>query len=594
VWGSRTPAPVSEVIPPGGAVWSAWWGTVRRDATLLRREPALLLLIAGLAGALVLFVVYPLLKVFAFSVLVRGRPTLAVYGAILSKAYTRAPLVNSLKLGVTVAVSSTAIGFGFAYAVARADVPGKGIFRTLAMLPIISPPFVISLAAILLFGSRGLITAGLLRGAVHVPLYGYVGLSVVETLAYFPTAFLILVGVLGAIDPTLEDAARDLGASDLQVLRTVTVPLATPGIASALLVTFAESLADFGNPMILAGNFPVLATQAYLTITGLYDLAGGAALAVILLLPSLVAFSLAKYWVGRGAYVTVTGRPSRGPCRPPDPLLRYSSLGFCSVVSALVVLFYGMVAYGSLVRLWGVDSTPTVANYRHAFAVAWDYIRDTLVLASIATPVTGVCAMVVAFLLVRRRFFINGLFEVTSMLTFAAPGTVVGIGYILAFNQRPLLLTGTAAIIVLLFIFRNMPVGIQSGVAALAQIDVALEEAAADLGASGSRVFRDVTLPLILPAFFSALAYSFVKCVTSISAVIFVVSGSWNLITVAILAAVDNADLAQAAALSMVIIVLVLVVLGLMAGAIRGLEARVASGRGGEAGWQPTLLSSGA
>jgi len=182
----------------------------------------------------------------------------------------------------------------------------------------------------------------------------------------------------------------------------------------------------------------------------------------------------------------------------------------------------------------------------------------------------------VAFLVVRRRFVGQGLMELTSMLTFAVPGTVVGIGYILAFNQRPLLLTGTAAIIVLLFIFRNVPVGIRAGVAALQQIDPAIEEAATNLGAGAVRTFATVTLPLITPAFLSGLVYSFVRCMTAISAVIFVVSGRWNLITVAILGLVENSDLAQAAAFCVVLIVLVLLALAL----IRFGVGRVAGGPG--------------
>jgi iron(III) transport system permease protein len=182
----------------------------------------------------------------------------------------------------------------------------------------------------------------------------------------------------------------------------------------------------------------------------------------------------------------------------------------------------------------------------------------------VATPITGILGMIIAFLVVRKEFIGKGLMDLTSMLTFAVPGTVVGIGYILAFNERPFLLTGTGAIIALLFIFRNVPVGIRAGVAALQQVDKAIEEAATNLGAGSARTFATITLPLITPAFFSGLAYSFVRCMTAISAVIFVVSGKWNLITVAILGLVENADLSPAAAFSLVLIAIVLVVLGLI------------------------------
>jgi iron(III) transport system permease protein len=549
------------------------------------REPFLLAVLAVVALGLFLFVVLPLLKVFEFSVQHEGRFTLSLYGELLSKPFNRRPLFNSVFLGALVALLGTAVGFLFAYAIARADVPGKRLFRVVATFPIISPPFVLALATILLLGRQGLITNTLLGGAWHPEIYGLKGLLLVETIAFFPSAFLILLGVLQAIDPALEESALNLGASRWQVFRTVTLPLAVPGIASALLVVFVESLADFGNPIILSGNFHVLSVQAYLHITGMSDFAGGAALAVLLLLPSLLAFSVQKYWVSRKAYVTVTGRPSARTLRP-DPRVRRAGFALCAVATAGILLLYGTVLASSFVLQWGASHVATLRHYADVARIGGRYLRDTLVLAGLATPITGLLGMVIAFLVVRTRLAGRGLMEATSMLTFAVPGTVVGIGYILAFNEPRLgvlpPLTGTAAIIVLLFIFRNVPVGIRAGVAALQQIDPAIEESARNLGAGRVRTFAEVILPLISPAFFAGLAYSFVRCMTAISAVIFVVSGRWNLITVAILGLVENSDLSQAAAFSTVLILLVLVALGLIQLAVGRLggSAMAVEGRG--------------
>ena len=189
---------------------------------------------------------------------------------------------------------------------------------------------------------------------------------------------------------------------------------------------------------------------------------------------------------------------------------------------------------------------------------------DSLLLAAIATPLTGLLGMVIAYIVKRKQFVGRRLMDITSMLSFAVPGTVVGIGYILAFNQPPLMLRGTAAIIVVLFIFRNMPVGIRAAAASFDQIDISLEEASTNLGAGSLTTFRRILLPLIAPAFFAGLAYSFVRCMTAISAVIFVVSGRWNLITVAILGFVENSDFSQAAALSIILIAFVMAALGLI------------------------------
>lgn len=534
------------------------------DIKKLLKEPLLLSVITLIGISLFLFVILPLYKIFQISFVEDGHFTLATFWKLLSKSYNRRPLFNSLKLGATVSFLGTVIGFIFAYAITRVEIPFKKFFRVVATFPIVSPPFVISLAAIMLFGNNGLITKHLFNGYFNFEIYGFNGLVLVETLAYFPTAFLVLFGVLQAIDPALEDAALDLGASKGKVFRTITLPLATPGIASALLLVFTQSLADFGNPMIISGNYSVLSVQAYLRITGMYDLEGGAALALLLLIPSLIAFFLQKYWVSKKSYVTVTGKPSASRIKTDEPIIKNSVLGMCFFLTGVILLFYGMVIGGSFVKVWGANHALTLDNYRHVFTVGWEFIKDTLILSSIATPISGILGMVIAFLVVRKKFPGKGLMEVVSLLSFAVPGTVVGIGYILAFNQRPLLLTGTASIIIILFIFRRIPVGIRAGIAELQQIDPYIEEASTDLGADSATTFRKITLPMITPAFFSGLAFSFVKCMTAISAIIFVVSGKWNLITVAILGSVENADLSQAAAFSITIIIFILLALGLI------------------------------
>jgi len=455
----------------------------------------------------------------------------------------------------------TLIGFIFAYAITRVDIPWKRFFTVTATFPIIAPPFMMSLSAILLFGKQGFVSKMILREMIQFKIYGFWGLLVVETLTYFSTAYLTLYGVLQAIDPALEDAALDLGASKGKVFRSVTLPLATPAIASAILLIFSQSLADFGNPMILAGNYTILATQAYLTIVGMYNMKAGAALAILLLIPSLIAFCVQKYWVSRRSYVTVTGKPSAARIKMSSPLAKYTLFGLCVALTGIIFLFYGMVVFGSFVKLWGANHTLTLDNYKHAFTVGWGYIKDTLLLSSVATPIAGILAMIIAFLVVRKKFPGKRLMELVSLLTFAVPGTVVGIGYILAFNQPPIMLTGTAAIIVLLFIFRDIAVGVQTGIAELQQIDPSIEEASTDLGADSSITFRRITLPLITPAFYSGLAFTFVKCMTAISAVIFVVSGRWNLITIAILGSVESSHLSQAAAFSVVIIIFILLAL---------------------------------
>ncbi|HUV07075.1 MAG TPA: iron ABC transporter permease [Spirochaetia bacterium] len=532
------------------------------------KEPLLLVSILAIFYLLLLFVVFPIFQVFKTSVVVNKKFDLSNYVAVFSKRYFFQPFLNSMLLGVWTACAGTLIGFVFAYAITRTPLPFKRFFRLISTFPIISPPFVVALAAILLFGRAGSLTPYLSRLIGPYSIYGLGGLVLVETIAYGPTAFLVLYGILQAIDPALEEAAMDLGASRLRVFATVTLPLSIPGIASAWLLVFIQSLADFGNPMVISGNFNVLSVQAFLQITGMYDLSRGSTLAILLFIPTLAAFFLQKYWVSRKSYVTVTGKPTAATIKNLEWYIKLPVYLICVLFAGMVFLFYGTVIYGSFQKLWGVDASLTLRNYVQMFEVGRDYIVDSLTLSTAATPLTGLLGMIIAFLIIRKKFVGRGLMDFISLLTFAVPGTVVGIGYILAFNQRsvlfPFVLTGTPWIIIFLLIFRNMPVGIRSGIAALQQIDPAIEEASTDLGGDSLTTFRRITLPMIAPAFFSGLVYGFVKAMTAISAVIFVVSGRWNLITVAILGFVDNSRYAQAAAMSLLLIVIVLIALGII------------------------------
>lgn len=535
---------------------------------LIWKEPLLFISILVLFYFLLTFVAFPIFQVCKTSLIINKQLNFSNYLAIFSKRYYFQPFLNSMILGICTATIGTTIGFIFAYALTRTTLPFKNFFRLTATFPIISPPFVVALAAILLFGRAGSLTPILTTIIGKYSIYGLGGLILVETIAYSPTAFLVLCGILQAIDPALEEASMDLGASRAKVFSTITLPLSTPGIASAWLLVFIQSMADFGNPMVISGNFRVLSVQAFLQITGMYDLSRGSTLAIFLLLPTLTAFFLQKYWVSRKSYVTVTGKPTGATIKRLEWYIKAPVYTCCVLFTGIVFLFYGMLVYGSFQTLWGVDATLTLKNYVEMFQVGKDYLIDSLTLSTLATPITGLLGMFLAFLIVRKKFIGRGLMEFVSMLTFAVPGTVVGIGYILAFNQKsilfPSVLTGTAWIIITLLIFRNMPVGIRSGIAALQQIDPSIEEASTDLGADSNTTFRRITLPMIAPAFFSGLAYSFVKAMTAISAVIFVVSGKWNLITVAVLGFVDNAAYAQAAAMSLLLILIVMVALGII------------------------------
>lgn len=513
--------------------------------------PLAILLIFLLIGV---FVVFPVIKLIERSLFVNGQFTWSIYQNIFRYL---PPLWRSLHVGAVTAVIGTLVAFIFAYALNRTDIRFKGFFRAIALLPIISPPFLLALAAILLFGNVGFFTKLL---GIDSFIWGFNGLVITETLSYFPIAFIILEGVLRGIDPALEEAGYNLGASRLRVFLTVTLPLAVPGLASALLLVFVESLADFGNPMIIGGRYTVLSSEAYFSIQS-FNIPRGISLAILLLVPPLIAFFLQQYWISRRSRITITGKPSTASPQKLPAYLKVPLFATVTFFAGVILLFYGTVVAGSFSKAWLVDNSFSLNNYIDAINRGAEHFKDTVLIAATSTPVVGVLGMLIAFLVVRKRFVGKGLLEFSSMMTFALPGTVVGIGYILAFNTPPLVLTGTALIIGLAFVFRNMPVGIRAGIASLQQIDHSIEEASTNLGASTTRTFTRITLPMILPAMFAGMAYSFVKCMTAISAVIFLVSGKWQLVTVKILAEIDNGNFGTAAALAVLVILISLAAL---------------------------------
>jgi len=540
---------------------SSYQRELRNEVRRLIHDPVLLGIVLVVFGLLAVFIVLPLAKVVQFSLWPGGQFNPKYFLNFFRKSYYWRPLINSMIVGSLVSLFGTIVAFIFAYGITRTDIPGKGIFRLIAMMPIVSPPFLIALAAILLLGHHGVVTEAL---HLNWDIYGLPGLVLTETLAYFPIAFMILEGVLSKIDPAIEEAALDMGASKLRTFLTVTLPLAIPGIASAMLLVFIRSLEDFGNPVVIQGNFQVLTVAAYHAVTGMYNMPLGATLAIFMLIPTLMIFVVQKYYVARRSYVTVTGKPSGVGLKSTEPHVKYPIFGLMILLSGVIILLYGVVLFGSFTKIWGIDHTLTLKNYQYVFSVGGQYVLDTIEIALIATPIGGILSMIIAYLVVRKRFLGRGLMEFVSMLNFAVPGVVVGIGYILAFNTPPLRLTGTALIIILVFIFRRMPVGIRDGIAQLQQIDPSIEEASSSLGAGFFRTFTRVTLPLVAPAFLSGLVYIFVRCMTAISAVVFVVSASWQLLTVALLYEVDQANLSAAAAYGYVIIAIVLAAIVLM------------------------------
>jgi iron(III) transport system permease protein len=520
--------------------------------------------ILSLGVLLIVFIVFPLAIILARSVIVEGalRPA-NFFTTLIAYPSTWRILKNSLLMAGTVGVLSTAVGLVFALVIERSRLRYRRYMQGFSLLPIITPPFVIGLAIIFMFGRSGFIT----NRVLHLDssfIFGFPGIVLAQTLSFAPMAYLILSGVVQSLDASLEEASYTLGASRWRSFKTVIWPLVRPGLANAFLLSVIESLADFANPILLGGDFDVLATSIYLAIIGRYDEVLAASLGIVLLSITLTTFVLQRYWVGKRSYVTVTGKPSRYSALPLPKGMDYSLVGFSLIWVVLTLVLYGSVFAGGFVKLWGINNSFTLMHYQRFLIDGLESYITTIKLAAISAPLTAIVGLLIAYLVSRYRFFAKQPFEFVAMLSFAIPGTVVGIGYVMSFNTAPLVFTGTAAILIICFIFRNMPVGIRSGMAALQQIDRSLEEASITLGASNARTFSRVILPLIRPAILSGLVFSFVRAMTAISAVIFLVTARTKLATVVILGRIEAGKLGLATAYCTILIVTMAAAIALM------------------------------
>ena len=751
--------------PPLTASRSGLMAGLRRrfqEFRLIGQDPVLAIGLLAIGAFALTFIVYPLMRVVVqgFISLETGELNLVHFGRYFDAyfgPYYRRVVRDTMIMGVATATGGTILGFVFAYALVRCHMPFPRLTHAMTLVPTISPPFAIAIAAILLFGRSGLITRtvlGITPGVGSNDIYGLDGLVFVQIITFFPVAYLIIRGMLERLEPSMEEAALSLGASKWHIFRTVTLPLLVPGIAGSFLLLFVESLTDLGNPLLITGNRTVLSAEIYLAINGQYDQQKGAALSVVLLIPTLTVFILQRYWVSRRSYVAVTGKPTGGQITVKEPYIRWPVVIVTALTLGLIMLLYLSIAVGSVTKLWGINYTLTLNHYRAAFTRGLDAIADTTFLSAVATPIAVLAGMIIAFLVVRKNFSGKETLDFTSNLGGAVPGTILGIGFILAFirapiwlvaliyfffvfymagqqgnmveapgaarprrrgwanlllvgvgtaigygiavylnawagsvlwrwivaagflllagvlyvttsskyrkaisiataaiglyliidtltpllttpltiwgrsidnlqisrlvvglgdwikvftqippsvlgltalvigifvmgrltgrarpwllvafialsaglvfAEAPLALVGTPYIVIAAYAVRSLPASARAGIASLQQIDPSIEEASTSLGGDAMLTFRRVTLPLIAPALIAGLIFAFARHMTSLSAIIFLTTPKWPILTVWILSEVEQASMSTAAAYSMILIFIVLAAIGLM------------------------------
>jgi len=513
----------------------------------------------GLFALLAIFLLYPIISVLVKSLWGEDGFTLDYYAEFFSYNFYYWSLINTLILGTSTMVILLIVGFCFAYLTTKGPMWLRKPLKITALLPLAAPPYIFAISLITLFGRNGFIT-NLFN--LNFNIYSWTGVITAQCLAFLPLSFMMIENVLNSLNPSLEETASDMGASEFKIVRSITIPLAAPGILKAGLLVFVMTIAEFGNPAILGGRTPFLAPDAYLAITGEGDFNMASVLSVVLITPCVLIFILHNYMLKGRGYTTIVGKPTAVEPREMTPGIKIPFMIISIGVGMMVLLSFGVILLGSFVKIVGVDNTfvmDHVLNTQSNIAI-WNSIKVSLC----AGIVGAIVAILLSYVIMRGRFPGRQFMEMVALSGFALPGTVIGIGYIMAFNRPPFLLTGGILIIILNCVFRFLAVGVEAGISKLHQISIEIEEASADLGADFLTVFFKVVLPLMFSAFIVGFIYTFMTTMMSLSSVIFLVCPGFDLASVYIYLTAQLGELGLASATTIKMIAIVAISLGVL------------------------------
>jgi iron(III) transport system permease protein len=522
-------------------------------------------MLVGALATVGLLVVYPMASIFHASFLDPETRAISFesYHRIFTKPFYLRSLTNSLTVSCLAALISLLIGIPFAFLTVRVNLPGATVLRTLATLPLILPTFIGAEAWLLLLGRNGILTR--LFGAVGISLpsiYGWPGIVLVFTLQFFPFVFLMLTAALTAIDRSLEEAARNLGAGSWRVFRTVTLPVVTPAVVAGALMVFYMSIENFGVPTIIGEEFKVLAEQAYSEFIsemgGNPSMAG--ALSMVLVAVTLGLTVVQKGWVERKSYAMSALRPPEK--RSVGPIGRTLGLAFCIGVVVLALAPFALVLIAGITKTKGpvmYYGQFSLDNLTAALRIAPRPIFNSFFLATAATLLGLVFGLAVSYLLVRRRGATAYLLDLAMMLPLVIAGTVLGIALAVTYNTGRIVLTGTWMILVLAYFIRKVPFSVKTTASLLHQIDASIEEASINLGVPPIRSFLKVVVPVILPGILAGAIIMWVTTLAELSSTIVLYYGPWATMTVQIFQYIGSGDFGPASAYGTILIVSVVV-----------------------------------
>lgn len=524
-------------------------------------DPSLLLMLI-IAFALVgIFIVYPLWKLMA-------NTTLETWKNFFVKTTYRRAYARTVYSSLLSAFTATTLAFLYAYCIEYTEIKFKKFFRFVAFLPMLAPSSMTGMAFIMLFGRNGLLTTKLI--GVEVEIYGLPGIWLAQTVAFFPMAFVAISAVLRAISPNIETAAQNLGAKGMALFRTITLPLAAPGVLSAFLLVFINAMSDFANPKLLGGLFVTSPVQAYGVVTGDADFGMAATISAMLLIPSLAIFILQAYMLSKKSFVTVTGKPVAGLKRVMTGK-KADTLGqvYVLFVAALFFLIIGIVAFfafadpkayyqGRFVfTLKGFTETMTFNAYT---------FKNSLLIAAAAGVLASVVGLLLAFLNSRKEFPGKKLLDFSAILPNTLPATFLSLAFLLSFQRMLMLgpipilpkLTKTIFIMIIIQAVRQLPIGYRNALSGFKQIDKSIEEAATNLGADVGKTIGSVVLPMLRPAFISSAVYNFISAMIAVSVIIFVVTPQWNVASIVVYSRADSGYYSEAGAISLAIMAIIL------------------------------------
>lgn len=518
-------------------------------------EPGFGVMTIVIVLSLVLFILVPVLIVILKSIgWGSGGFTLDNYKMFFKTSYYFKALLNSLLAALTTTTIVIPISICFALYVTRSQSLFSKIYRSLAQLPLVAPPFIFSLALIILLGRRGIISSIVTSiGGGEFSIYGMKGVIVAQILGYLPIAFMLVESALRTISGNVEHASRDLGASQGKTIFKITLPLAYTGIIKAVLLVFVMAIADFGNPMIIGGGKPFLASSTYLLVVGQQNLEMAAVLGVFLIIPSLIVFLLQTYYLKDKDFSSIDGA-SGGRNLPLSKPIKALVFTVSSMMVIMIASLFIVIIFAAFVKVLGVNNTFTLENF--STHTGWAAVYNSVKISFFAALLSTVISVMQGYLLERKSIPGKRFIEFTSLFGLAVPGTVVGIGYVLTFHGAPFYLTGTVLLIVINMGYRKIGVGMQAIIGKLQQIDKNMEEASSDLGAGPFRTFFKVTLPLLTPPAIAGFVYTFMTSMVSVSAIIFLMSPRTRVASAYILNLAEHAMIGRAAAMAVVLIVI--------------------------------------